>query len=107
MLILFRTSQHSRIPDDTLKTLSFLVREIEGEEPFYSNGRLADKSVEVSYGRTLKRLMDEGFVDRGTTRIAYPPGREFVYSLTEKGEDRARQIKAEIQEYIDEWEPYI
>jgi len=107
LLILLKTSQHHRTPDDKPVTLRFLVREIEGEEPFYSDGRLVDKSVEVSYGRTLKRLVDEGYIDRGTIRIAYPPGREFVYSLTENGEEKAKQIKVEIKKYIDEWNPYI
>lgn len=84
-------------------TLKSMVMQIEGSEAFEAWRNYLKSDKDYSYGRTLKRLTAEDYVKkRGNRR-----GRENVYLITEKGLDKASQIRDEIQEYIEEWEPLV
>lgn len=83
-------------------TLGFLVWEIEGREAFYGPGLygqyLLDGYTQNSYNRTLLTLSIEGYLDRWR-RL----DNRYYYYLTDKGEEKAREIKAEVLNFIEEW----
>jgi len=83
-------------------TLKDIAKGLEGDAAF-SHGNFLKSGRSMSYRRTLRALMDEGYVHRMRTRR----GREMVYLITDLGFERAVMICDEVKEFIMEWAPLV
>lgn len=109
LLILLKSKeQHKALKDLDLHreyrgmTLKDIVRKIEGEAAFYGKEKYLSSNKGVSYGRTLRRLVDEGYLDRKVARFG-----QFEYLLSEKGVEKADELRTNIQRYVEEWTPLV
>lgn len=103
LLVLLRDHDQERSPRLRGMTLKSMAMQIDGSEAFETWGNYLKSEKDFSYGRTLKRLTAEGYVRKRRNRR----GRENVYLITEKGLEKASQIRGEIHEYIREWAPIV
>lgn len=107
MLVLLRHPESKRCGKSATSwregetTLKFIVREIEGEGDFYGYD-LLHGAKQTSYNRTLLNLSINGYLDRW--RIE---NNEYYYYLTDEGEEKAREIKAEVLNFIEEWKHLV
>jgi len=103
LLILLRDHDQERSQWLDGMTLKSMAMQMDGGEAFETWGNYLKSEKDFSYGRTLKRLTAEGYVNKRRKRR----GRENVYLISEKGHEKASQIRDEIQEYIEEWAPLV
>ena len=103
LLVLLRDHGQERPPRLRGMTLKSMAMQIDGSEAFETRGNYLKSEKDYSYGRTLKGLTAEGYVEKRRKRR----GRENVYLISEKGHEKASRIRGEIQEYIEEWAPLV
>jgi len=103
LLALLRDHDQERSPRLRGMTLKLMAMQIDGSEAFETWGNYLKSEKDFSYGRTMKGLMAEGYVEKRRKRR----GRENVYLISEKGHEKASQIRDMIQEYIEKWAPFV
>jgi len=74
-------------------------------ESKYGGDKYVDGNVEVSFGRSLRRLEDWGLMD--VVRQASPGRHGYSYALTDKGRKEAQRVQSQISRFINEFQRFL